>query len=175
MTSWRAPHERNSSPPFQRLQGDQSYSSRSCRSVLDIVYYLDGVPNLHPLLIQDTPHTVQLVNVRLCQAAPVLAQVIDVQFSDVLLVRAQFLKICTSQAPASCVLQRHALQAYVPTVALDLRHTFSCTSLSTGHRMGQCNPRHHSLLQDWSGHCEGPVPDIHLSKRPTMSAISSLK
>ena len=64
---------------------------------LNVVNKLYGVADLHPLLIQRAPHAVQLGNVCLCQAAPVLAQVVHIQIPDVLFVGPQLLQICEAQ------------------------------------------------------------------------------
>lgn len=58
---------------------------------------LCGVADVHPLLVQRSPHAVQLGNACLCQAAPVLAQVVHIQITDVLFVSPQLLEICTAQ------------------------------------------------------------------------------
>ena len=63
---------------------------------LNIVNNLDGVKELHPLLIECAPYAVQLGNICLCQAAPVLAQVVHIQITDVLFVCPQLLEICTA-------------------------------------------------------------------------------
>ena len=47
---------------------------------------LNGIANFHPLFVQGTPHAVQLADLCLCQAVPVLAQVVNVEVPDILLV-----------------------------------------------------------------------------------------
>ena len=67
------------------------------RGILNVMDYLDKIIDVHPLLIQCAPHAVQLGNVYLCQAAPVLAQVVHIQITDVLFVGPQLLQICKAQ------------------------------------------------------------------------------
>ena len=61
------------------------------RCVLNVMNQLYGISYFHPLLIQRAPHAVQLGNVCLCQAAPVLAQVVHIQILDILFVGPQLL------------------------------------------------------------------------------------
>ena len=70
-------------------------------NALYVVNNLDGVADLHPLLVQGAPQGVQLVYLGLYQAGPVLAEVVYIQASHILLVSAQFLQVCTAQAQIS--------------------------------------------------------------------------
>jgi hypothetical protein len=45
-------------------------------NALYVVNNLDGVADLHPLLIKRAPQGIQLVYLGLCQAGPVLAEVV---------------------------------------------------------------------------------------------------
>ena len=133
-----------------------------------------GVPDLHPLLIQDTPLAVQLVNICLRQAAPILAQVVNVQISDVLLVSAQLLKVCTYQVPVShSTKTSFAGTLAVPCASSDMYLAYM--SSLQGH-MGFCQACNFTVsFHESKGHQGVLMPAIHASKRLTISAISSLK
>lgn len=77
-------------------------------NALYVVNNLNGVADLHPLLIQGAPQGVQLVYLGLCQAGHVLAEVVYIKTSHIVLVSAQLLQVCTAQALISLASCRDA-------------------------------------------------------------------
>ena len=142
-------------------------------NALYIVNNLDGVVDLHPLLVQGAPQGVQLVYLGLCQAGPVLAEVVYIQASHILLISAHILQVCTAQAQISLASCRDApwLCLWSSSSLIHGRHwDLKATQILHG-------PDNHPLIVM---HAEGAekarcTPAIQASKRLTISAISFLK